>query len=74
MRDLRKYSRQTNTGLVAGTISLVFIVGLGLIYIFYGQSSAVTGLACLLVAFIPIILVILSLWVMEKIVKKANQD
>ena len=74
MRDLRKFARQTNLRLVAGGILLVFTVGLGMIYAFYGPRSAMLGLVCLVGALVPVLLVILFLWVIEKIVRKANQD
>lgn len=74
MRDLRKFARQTNIRLVTGGILLVFTVGLGLIALFLGPRSALLGLVCLLAAFVPILLVVLSLWIIEKIVAKANQD
>ena len=32
-RDLRRYSQQTNVRLVAGGILVIFVVGLGLIYV-----------------------------------------
>ena len=74
MRDLRKYAKQTNARLVAGALLLVFVLGLGLIYIFYGPNSALVGLICLLAAFVPILLVVLFLWIIEKFVAKANED
>lgn len=74
MRDLRKYAKQTNNRLLAGGLLLVLFVGIGLIYAFYGPRSAVIGLVCLGAAFVPVILVVISLWAIEKIVKKANED
>jgi hypothetical protein len=74
MRDLRKYARHTNARLVGGAILLVFTLGLGLIYIIYGQNSALAGLICLLVTFIPIILIVFFLRIIEKLVERANQD
>jgi TM2 domain-containing membrane protein YozV len=74
MRDLRRYARQTNARLLAGLFALVFIVGLGLIYIFYGPGGAVTGLVCLLAALAPVLLIGLALWVMDRVVRRANED
>ena len=50
-RDLRQYARQTNFRLIVGFILLLFIVGDGLIYLFYGQGAALMGLICLLGGF-----------------------
>jgi uncharacterized ion transporter superfamily protein YfcC len=73
-RDLRKYVRDTNARLVIGAILLLFIVGLGLIWLIYGFGAAVTGFLCILGAFIPIGLIFISLYGMDWIVKRANSD
>ncbi len=73
-RDLRKYMRDTNTRIVIGAILLLFIVGLGLIWIIYGFGAAVTGFLCILAAFLPIGLVFLFLFGMDWFVKRANPD
>lgn len=73
-RDLRKYMRDTNVRLVVGAILLLFIVGLGLIWLIYGFGAAVTGFLCILGAFIPIGLIFLVLFGMDWIVKRANSD
>lgn len=73
-RDLRKYARDTNVRLVVGAILMLLIVGVGLIWLIYGFGAAVTGLLCILAAFIPIGLVFLSLFGMDWIVKHANRD
>lgn len=71
-RDLRKYARQTNFRLIAGGILLLFIVGDGLIYLIYGPSAAVSGMLCLGIGLIPLALILLTFWVMDWIVRRAN--
>ena len=73
-RDLRKYMRDTNVRLVVGAIRLLFIAGLGLIWLIYGFSAAVSGFLCILAAFVPIGLIFLVLFGMDWIVKRANPD
>ena len=73
-RDLRKYMRDTNVRLVAAAILMLFIVGVGLIWLIYGFGAAVTGFLCILAAFIPIGLIFLALFGMDWIVKRANRD
>ena len=73
-RDLRKYIQQTNFRIVAGALLLLFIVGLGLIWIIYGFGAAVSGFLCLLGAFVPIALILLALYGLDWIVKRANRD
>ena len=74
IRDMRKYSRQTGFRLIVGFLILVFVVGEGLIYIFYGSDSALVGLICLVAALIPVFLIVGVLALMDWIVKRANQE
>lgn len=69
-RDLRKYAHQTNVRLLIGMFLLLFGVGLGLIYAFYGTGGLVTGLLCMLGGLSPVVLIMLVLWGMEWLVKK----
>ena len=73
-RDLRKYARQTNIRLIAGGLLVVFVVGIGLIYLFYGQAAALTGLLCLVVGLIPLLLIWLMFIILELITKRANKE
>jgi hypothetical protein len=72
--DLRKYSVQTRTRLIIWFVILLFTVGLGLIWVFYGRQAALLGLLCLLGTAIPIGLIALFLFGLDKIVKKNNQQ
>jgi hypothetical protein len=74
MKDLRKYARQTTTRLIILGILVLFVVGDGLIYLIYGPSAAITGLLCIGGGLIPVVLIILSLTVMDWIVKRANRE
>ena len=71
-KDLRKYAANTQMRLVAGFLLLVFLVGDGLIFIFYGRGAGLAGLICLLGALLPIILVVFFLWVADRIVGKQS--
>ncbi|HEY9153203.1 MAG TPA: hypothetical protein VIN60_09990 [Anaerolineales bacterium] len=71
-RDLRKYAKQTNVQLAVGAFVLLFIFGLGLIWLIYGLGAALTGLLCLLGALVPIVLILLALYGMDWIVKHAD--
>jgi hypothetical protein len=73
-RDLRKYIRQTNFRLILGALVLLFVVGDGLIYLFYGSSAAVMGLICLLAGMTPVVLVVLIILLLDWITKRANRD
>lgn len=73
-RDLRKYMSQTNFRLLAGAFFLLFVVGLGLIWLIYGLPAAISGLLCLLGALIPIGLIWLFMLGLDWIVKQANRD
>jgi len=58
VRDLREYAKQTSVRLVLGAFILLFIVGVGLIWIIYGGQAAGMGLMCLMAAVFPVILIL----------------
>lgn len=73
-RDLRRYASQTTFRAAVGAVLLLFIVGLGLIWLIYGPSAALTGLLCLLGALIPVGLIALVIWGMDWMVKRSNEE
>ncbi|MFN2126294.1 MAG: hypothetical protein ACK2TU_00400 [Anaerolineales bacterium] len=72
-RDLRKYTRQTNNRLLAGGIIILFVVGDGLIYLFYGKNAAITGLICLIAGLLPLIIIWIILSLMGWVVKRSAE-
>jgi hypothetical protein len=73
-RNLRDYARKTNVRLGVGAFLLLFIVGIGLIYLIYGSGAAMLGFFCLLAALIPIVLILLFLFITDWIVKRAGRE
>lgn len=69
-RDLRQYARQTNVRLLIGFVLILFLVGDGLIYVFYGPGAASFGAICLLVGLLPLVLIWLALAVLEAIARR----
>jgi len=72
-RDLRRYARQTNVQLLIGAVFLLLVVGLGLIYTFYGLGGLITGLLCMLGGLAPVVLITAVLWGLEWWVKRQNE-
>ena len=72
-RDLRRYARQTTTRLLLVGIGLLFVIGDGLIYLFYGKEAATMGAGCLLAGLSPVVLIWLALSLLEWIVRRANR-
>ena len=72
-RDLRRYARQTNLRLVIGFLLLLFIVGDGLIYYFYGRNAAIMGLVCLALGLTPASLIWFVLAFLEYIIRKTDK-
>jgi hypothetical protein len=72
-RDLRKYAGQTNVRFVMGGILLFFIVGIGLIYVFFDVQAALVGLLCMGLGLTPLILIWSVLWLIEWISRRAVQ-
>ena len=73
-RDLRKYVKETNVRILIGAFLLLFIIGIGLIWMIYGFGAAVSAFLCLLGAFVPIALIFIALYGLDWIVKRANDD
>lgn len=72
MKDLREYTRQTNVRLAFGAFVLLFVVGVGLIWVFYGERAAGMGFICLLAALFPVILILGIFLGIEWILKRAR--
>lgn len=72
--DLRRYTSQTTVRLILGAVVLLFVVGLGLIWLFYGLGAALMGLLCMLGALIPIGLIWLFMIGLDLLVKKLNEE
>lgn len=71
-KDLRKYSRETGVRLALGAFILLFVVGVGLIWVFYGEGAAGMGFVCLLAALFPIILILAIFLAIEWVLKHAR--
>jgi multisubunit Na+/H+ antiporter MnhB subunit len=72
VRDLREYAKQTNVRLALGAFILLFIVGVGLIWVIYGGNAAGMALTCLLAALFPVILILLIFVAIEWILRRAR--
>jgi len=72
MRDLREYARRTNLRLAVGALILLFVIGVGLIWLFYGEGAAGLGFTCLLAALFPVILILFVFVAIEWIIKRAR--
>jgi hypothetical protein len=68
-RDMRRYARQTRTRLLVGLFALAFLVGDGLIYLFYGRNAALMGFACMAGILVPAVLVFIILAIIDRIVR-----
>jgi hypothetical protein len=71
-RDLRAYARQTNLRLVIGALLLLFVVGLGLIWVIYGGGAASFGFFCILAGLSPVVLIGLIFLAIEWILRSAR--
>ena len=72
-KDPSKYNTQTRSRLVIWSVILLFTVGLGLIWLVYGNSAALIGFFCLLGMLIPVGLVALVMFGLNRINKKINK-
>jgi len=65
---------QTNIRLIIGGILLLFIVGSGLIYVFYGVNATIIGLLCMALGLAPLCLIWLILTVIEWTARKVDKE
>ena len=72
MKDLREYAKHTNIRLAFGAFVLLFVVGVALIWVFYGERAAGMGFVCLLAALVPVILILGIFLGIEWILKHAR--
>lgn len=72
MRDLREYAKGTNVRLALGAFILLFVVGVGLIWLIYGGEAAGMALTCLLAALFPVILILFVFVAIEWILSRAR--
>jgi multisubunit Na+/H+ antiporter MnhB subunit len=72
LKDLREYSKQTSIRLAFGAFVLLFVVGVALIWVFYGERAAGMGFVCLLAAIFPVILILGIFLGIEWILKRAR--
>jgi hypothetical protein len=73
-RDLRKFARQTNSRLILGGLALLVLVGDGLIYLFFGDRAAITGLICFSIGLAPLVLIWTVLWLVGWIARRAREE
>lgn len=73
-RDLRQYNRQTNRRLIIGGLVLLFVVGIGLIYLIYGAGAALSGLLCLSLGMLPLLAIWLFFILLDWFVHRSRND
>lgn len=72
--DLHKYAAKTNRNLIIGAFVLLFVVGLGLIAFFYGWNAALLGGLCILGGMIPVGLVAILMFGLDRVVKGIKKE
>jgi len=72
MRDLREYAKQSSVRFALGAFILLFVVGVGLIWLIYGENAAGMGFICMLAALFPVILILFVFVAIEWILKRAR--
>lgn len=73
-QDLRKYNAETTRRMIFAALVILLVIGLGLIAVFYGWGAAIFGLICLIGMALPIGLVLIALFGMDKLVAWLDPD
>lgn len=71
-RDLRKYASQTQARSLAAFVLILLVVGVGLIYLFYGPASAMMGAICALMGLAPLLAIFLVLQLLDWFVDRVD--
>jgi hypothetical protein len=72
LKDLREYAKQTNIRLAFGAFLLLFVIGVGLVWLLYGGNAAGMAFTCLLAALFPVILIVGIFLGIEWILRRAR--
>jgi multisubunit Na+/H+ antiporter MnhB subunit len=72
LKDLREYAKETNVRLALGAFILLFVIGVGLIWLIYGGNAAGMAFTCLLAALFPVILILGIFVGIEWVLKRAR--
>jgi protein-S-isoprenylcysteine O-methyltransferase Ste14 len=67
--DLRSYARSTNLRLIAGGAILLLVVGNLLVFLLYDGWTALQSLVCMVAFLLPLGMIVVILWIMERIVR-----
>jgi hypothetical protein len=73
-RDLQKYSRTTQRRLIVGVLVIVFAVGVGLIYLIYGEKAGWAALICTGLGLVPVVLIGGFLWFLGWFARSARRE
>ncbi len=71
-RDLRKYARQTNVRMTAGAIFLLLVVGVGLIWLIYGNGAGSFAFFCMMSGLSAVLLIVLVFLGVDWILRHAR--
>ncbi len=73
-RDLRAYAKGTQFRLILGGLLILIFVGNGLIWWVYGPNAVRAALLCTGAGLTPVMIIIVWLWILDKIVRAARGD
>ena len=73
-KDLRRYAQDTQRRLFIGVLLLLFLIGDGLIFLFYGERAGILALICTLVGLSPLVLIFISMVFFGWLARKGMDD
>ena len=73
-RDMRKYARQTEIRTIIAFLIILFVVGDGLLWFFYGKQTALLGALCMLAGLVPLGLVFMIFGFLDWVLKRRGDQ
>jgi len=71
--DFRRYRQQTNFRLIIGFLIVLLVVGLGLVFVIYGENAAIAGLLFLVISLSPVVIIVIILQVLQWIINRTRK-
>jgi len=71
--DFRRFRQQTNFRLIIGFLIVLLVIGLGLVFVIYGENAAIAGFLFLVISLSPVVIIVIILQVLQWIINRTRK-